>query len=78
MSQISRPTRPRLRSAHQPARDRRGLPALRACMATDRALTRFGEVHGRMVNVAGRLTSLARPGTAVVDAEGAAALRPDG
>jgi adenylate cyclase len=61
-----------------PDRDRRGLPALRVGMATGRVLTRFGDVYGPVVNLAARLTSLARPGTALVDAELAAALRADG
>ena len=61
-----------------PDRDRKGLPALRSGMAAGRALTRFSDVYGPVVNLAARLTSLARPGTALVDAELAAALRADG
>jgi len=61
-----------------PGRDRKGLPALRVGLATDRVLTRFGDVYGPVVNLAARLTSLARPGTALVDAELAAALAPEG
>jgi len=61
-----------------PDRDRNGLPALRAGMAAGRVLTRFGDVYGPVVNLAARLTSLARPGTALVDAELAAVLRADG
>jgi adenylate cyclase len=61
-----------------PDRDRKGLPALRVGMAAGRVLTRFGDVYGPVVNLAARLTSLARPGTALVDAELAAALRADG
>jgi adenylate cyclase len=61
-----------------PDRDRQGLPALRVGMARGRVLTRFGDVYGPVVNLAARLTSLARPGTALVDAELAAALRADG
>ena len=60
-----------------PDRDSKGLPALRVGMATGRVLTRFGDVYGPVVNLAARLTSLARPGTALVDAELAAALRAD-
>jgi adenylate cyclase len=52
-----------------PDRDSKGLPALRVGMATGRVLTRFGDVYGPVVNLAARLTSLARPGTALVDAE---------
>ena len=61
-----------------PDRARRGLPALRVGMAAGRVLTRFGDVYGPVVNLAARLTSLARPGTALVDAELAAALAPEG
>jgi adenylate cyclase len=61
-----------------PDRDSKGLPALRVGMATGRVLTRFGDVYGPVVNLAARLTSLARPGTALVDAELAVALRADG
>jgi adenylate cyclase len=59
-------------------RAREGLPALRADMATGRVLTRFGDAYGPVVNLAARLTALARPGTALVDAELAVALRTDG
>src|SRR5262249_12151715 len=58
-----------------PDRDRKGLPALRAGVAGGRARTSFGDVYGPVVNLAARLTSLARPGAALVDAELAAALR---
>jgi adenylate cyclase len=61
-----------------PGRDERGLPALRVGMAAGRVLSRFGDVYGPVVNLAARLTSLAKPGTALVDAELAAALRADG
>jgi adenylate cyclase len=61
-----------------PDRDRKGLPALRVGMAAGRVLTRFGDVYGPVVNLAARLTSLAKPGTALVDAELAAALRRKG
>ena len=58
-----------------PDRGGKGLPALRVGMATGRVLTRFGDVYGPVVNLAARLTSLAKPGTALVDAGLAAALR---
>ena len=61
-----------------PDRDSKGLPASRVGMAAGRVLTRFGGVYGPVANLAARLTSLARPGTALVDAELAAALRADG
>ncbi|PRX49432.1 adenylate cyclase [Prauserella shujinwangii] len=51
-----------------------GLPAVRAGMAAGRILNRFGDVYGSVVNLASRLTSLARPGTVLVDRELAAAL----
>ena len=60
-----------------PYRDREGLPALRVGMAAGQVLTRFGDVYGPVVNLAARLTSLARQGTALVDAELAAALGAD-
>lgn len=45
------------------------LPDVRAGMASGRVLGRFGDVYGSVVNVASRLTSLARPGTVLVDRE---------
>ena len=61
-----------------PGRPELGLPALRVGIAAGRVLTRFGDVYGPVVNLAARLTSLARPGTALVDAELAGALRAMG
>jgi adenylate cyclase len=61
-----------------PGRPGQGLPALRVGMAAGRVLTRFGDVYGPVVNLAARLTSLARPGTALVDADLAGALRATG
>ncbi|MEV7096881.1 adenylate/guanylate cyclase domain-containing protein [Amycolatopsis sp. NPDC051045] len=46
-----------------------GLPAVRAGMASGRILSRFGDVYGSVVNLAARLTSVARPGTILVDRE---------
>jgi adenylate cyclase len=60
-----------------PARAARGLPQLRVGMALGRVLTRFGDVYGPAVNLASRLTSLARPGTVLVDRELARALRAE-
>jgi adenylate cyclase len=57
-----------------PARVARGLPRLRVGMALGRVLIRFGDVYGPAVNLASRLTSLARPGTVLVDRELAQAL----
>jgi adenylate cyclase len=59
----------------EPGRPGRGLPALRVGMAAGRVLSRFGDVYGPVVNLAARLTSLARPGTVLVDRELAAELR---
>lgn len=50
------------------------LPAVRAGLATGRVLSRFGDVYGSVVNIASRLTSLARPGTILVDKEFASEL----
>ena len=44
-----------------PDRDRKGLPALHVGMAGGRLPTRFGDAYGPVVNLAARLTSLARP-----------------
>ena len=60
-----------------PGRGGRGLPPLRVGMATGQVLSRFGDVYGPVVNLAARLTSLARPETVLVDRELATALRPD-
>jgi adenylate cyclase len=40
-------------------------------------LSRFGDVYGSVVNLAARLTALARPGTVLVDRELADALRDE-
>jgi adenylate cyclase len=45
------------------------IPAVRAGMASGRILSRFGDVYGSVVNLAARLTSVARPGTILVDRE---------
>jgi adenylate cyclase len=53
------------------------LPQLRVGLARGQVLTRLGDVYGPAVNVASRLTSLARPGTVLVDKELAQALTGD-
>jgi adenylate cyclase len=53
------------------------LPDLRAGLACGPVLHRLGDVYGEPVNVASRLTSLARPGSVLVDREMAAALTDD-
>lgn len=60
-----------------PGRDERGLPTLRVGLAYGSVLHRFGDVYGSVVNLAARLTALARPGTALVDKEMAEALVDD-
>jgi adenylate cyclase len=51
------------------------LPPLRIGVARGIVLARFGDVYGSTVNVASRLTSVARPASVLVDRELAAALR---
>ena len=53
------------------------LPDVRVGVATGTVLTRMGDVFGRTVNLASRLTALAAPGTVLVDAETARALEGD-
>jgi len=54
-----------------------GLPDLRVGLAHGPVLVRFGDLFGAVVNIAARLTTAARPGTVLVDADLAAALRED-
>lgn len=51
-----------------------GLPQLRVGLALGQVLTRLGDVYGPAVNLASRLTSLAKPGTVLVDRDLAEAL----
>jgi adenylate cyclase len=44
-----------------------GLPPLRAGLAYGRVLNRFGDVYGSVVNLASRLTTVARPGSVLID-----------
>lgn len=60
-----------------PARADQNLPTLRVGLAMGRVLSRFGDVYGSVVNIAARLTALARPGTALVDNEMAEKLAQD-
>lgn len=46
-----------------------GVPSLRAGLALGRVLNRYGDIFGSVVNIASRLTSIARPGTVLVDRE---------
>jgi adenylate cyclase len=50
------------------------LPDVRVGIATGPVLTRMGDVFGRTVNLASRLTALAAPGTVMVDSTTASAL----
>jgi adenylate cyclase len=47
---------------------------LRIGLACGEVLSRLGDVYGEPVNIASRLTSLARPGSVLIDRELAAAL----
>ena len=53
------------------------LPSLRCGLAFGRVLGRFGDVYGSTVNLASRLTSVARPGTVLVDRALAETLEQD-
>ncbi|MGN6332588.1 MAG: adenylate/guanylate cyclase domain-containing protein [Motilibacteraceae bacterium] len=44
-----------------------GLPDVRIGLATGPVVARFGDVFGRTVNLASRLTAMAQPGTVLVD-----------
>lgn len=59
------------------AEEEDGVPSLRAGLAYGRVLSRFGDVYGSVVNIASRLTSVARPGTVLVDLELGEALKDD-
>ncbi len=50
------------------------LPRLRIGLALGEVLDRYGDLYGPVVNIASRLTGLARPGSVLVDAELATAL----
>lgn len=54
-----------------------GVPPLRAGLALGRVLNRFGDVYGSVVNIASRLTSIARPGSVLVDREMSDALEDE-
>lgn len=53
------------------------IPSLRTGLASGEVLTRFGDVYGPVVNIASRLTTLAKPGSALIDRAMAAALHDD-
>lgn len=52
-------------------------PAVRAGIAYGPVVNRLGDVYGSTVNVASRLTSVARPGSVVIDRGAYAALSGD-
>lgn len=51
-----------------------GTPELRVAVAYGEVLQRFGDLYGSVVNIASRLTGVARPGTVLIDDEAAIAL----
>lgn len=51
------------------------MPPLRIGLALGQVLARFGDVYGSTVNIASRLTAVARPASVLVDRECAAAVR---
>jgi adenylate cyclase len=53
------------------------IPDLRVGMAYGTVLSRLGDVYGEPVNLASRLTSIARPGAVLVDREFAVAIEGD-
>jgi adenylate cyclase len=53
------------------------VPDLRVGLACGTVLSRLGDVYGEPVNIASRLTSVARPGSVLVDSECAGALEGD-
>lgn len=50
---------------------------LRVGLAYGEVLQRFGDLYGSVVNIAARLTGVARPGTVLVDDGAAVAIEPD-
>jgi adenylate cyclase len=53
------------------------MPQLRVGIAYGQVLQRFGDIYGSVVNIAARLTGVARPGTVLVDDGAADALAGD-
>lgn len=64
-------------SVAEAVREDAGIPDVRVGMAYGPVLPLRGDVFGTTVNLASRLTTMARPGTALVDAGMAAELRDD-
>lgn len=65
-------------SVAEAVRDDAGIPDVRVGMAYGPVLPLRGDVFGTTVNLASRLTSMARPGTVLTDAGLASELRGDG
>ncbi|MGK5531724.1 adenylate/guanylate cyclase domain-containing protein [Streptomyces sp. URMC 129] len=59
------------------ARQDGGIPELRTGLAQGRVLHRLGDVFGEVVNIAARLTSIARPDTILIDTNLADSVRGD-
>jgi adenylate cyclase len=59
------------------AAEHKELPEMRAGLALGEVVTRLGDVYGSTVNIASRLTSIARPGWVLVDRELHAELEDD-
>lgn len=59
------------------AQDIPDMPQIRVGLAYGQVLVRFGDLYGTVVNVAARLTGVARPGTILLDDAAAAALGDD-
>ncbi|GAA5066346.1 adenylate/guanylate cyclase domain-containing protein [Nocardia callitridis] len=55
-----------------------GTPELRVALAYGPVLQRFGDLYGSVVNIAARLTGVARPGTVLIDDEAAGQLEGAG
>jgi adenylate cyclase len=53
------------------------LPPIRIGLALGTVLSRYGDVYGQVVNIASRLTGLARPATVLIDEQLAGALADD-
>jgi adenylate cyclase len=65
-------------SVAEAVRDDPGVPDVRVGLAYGPVLPLMGDVYGTTVNLASRLTAMARPGTILVDSALAAALGDDG
>ncbi|NMO02658.1 adenylate/guanylate cyclase domain-containing protein [Gordonia sp. TBRC 11910] len=62
---------------HEAAQSISDMPEIRIGLAYGPVLTRFGDLYGPVVNLAARLTGVARPNTILVDDDAAAVLDAD-